>query len=220
MAYALSAAARAAAPGGRAGATGVPEVRPCRTRLRTALVLAVPQERARRLLLPGPQLLPLLREEEAPVGGVDARGRADARRTPPCGAHDPTPAASAVPPPPRALSELARAGAEAVKELLRHARGEADAPPRGSSHPHLHLIATDGGRDPDGSWHTPAEWDSGRLMRLFRERLLGSLLDRRAISQELVQKLLAWRHPGFSAHVGEPIAASDKQRLCDTAAYP
>jgi hypothetical protein len=56
-------------------------------------------------------------------------------------------------------------------------------------------------------------------MRQFRERLLGSLLDKRAISQELVQKLLAWRHPGFSAHVGEPIAAEDKQRLEDTAAY-
>jgi hypothetical protein len=56
-------------------------------------------------------------------------------------------------------------------------------------------------------------------MRLFRERLLGSLLDKRAISQELVHKLLAWRHPGFSAHVGEPIMASDKQRLEDTAAY-
>lgn len=56
-------------------------------------------------------------------------------------------------------------------------------------------------------------------MRLFRERLLGSLLDKRAISQELVRKLLAWRHPGFSAHVGEPISAEDRQRLEDTAAY-
>ena len=64
-----------------------------------------------------------------------------------------------------------------------------------------------------------AEWDAGRLMRLFHERLLGSLLDQRAISQELVHKLLAWRHPGFSGHVGEPITASDKQRLEDTAAY-
>jgi len=56
-------------------------------------------------------------------------------------------------------------------------------------------------------------------MRLFRERLLASLLHKRAISQQLVQKLLAWRHPGFSAHVGEPITAQDKQRLEDTAAY-
>ncbi len=32
-------------------------------------------------------------------------------------------------------------------------------------------------------------------------------------------KLLAWRHPGFSAHVGDRITAGDKQRLEDTAAY-
>jgi hypothetical protein len=40
-----------------------------------------------------------------------------------------------------------------------------------------------------------------------------------AISKELVAKLVAWRHPGFSAHVGERIAPEDKLRLEDTAAY-
>jgi hypothetical protein len=128
------------------------------------------------------------------------------------------------------LGELARAGAEAVKELVRHASGETDARPgvvvsvatAGDLlqwHPHLHPITSDGGRTRDGSWHSVAQWDAERLMRLFRERLLGSLLDKHAISEELVKKLLAWRHPGFSAHVGEPIAATDKQRLEDTAAY-
>jgi hypothetical protein len=34
-----------------------------------------------------------------------------------------------------------------------------------------------------------------------------------------VKKLLAWKHPGFSAHVGETIAPTDKLRLEDTAAY-
>jgi hypothetical protein len=29
----------------------------------------------------------------------------------------------------------------------------------------------------------------------------------------------AWKHPGFSAHVGETIASTDKLRLEDTAAY-
>jgi hypothetical protein len=128
------------------------------------------------------------------------------------------------------LGELARAGAEAVKELVRQASGDGDARPgivvsiatAGDLlqwHPHLHLITTDGGRSADGSWHTTGQWDDERLMQLVRERLLGSLLDKRAISQELIQMLLAWRHPGFSAHLGEPIAASDQQRLEDTAAY-
>jgi hypothetical protein len=52
-------------------------------------------------------------------------------------------------------------------------------------------------------------------MTLFRERILARLLDRHAISRELVQKLLAWRHPGFS----EPIGPEDEQRLEDTGAY-
>jgi hypothetical protein len=56
-------------------------------------------------------------------------------------------------------------------------------------------------------------------MTLFRERLLARLVESRAISKELVATLLAWRHPGFSAHVGERIAPEDKLRLLDTAAY-
>jgi hypothetical protein len=86
-------------------------------------------------------------------------------------------------------------------------------------HPHLHLIATDAARAPDGSWHALPEWDSARLMTLFRARLLARLVEARAISKELVAKLLAWRHPGFCAHVGDGIAAQDRRRLEDTAAY-
>jgi hypothetical protein len=56
-------------------------------------------------------------------------------------------------------------------------------------------------------------------MRLFRERLLARLVEAHAISPELVATLLAWKHPGFSAHVGEPIEPGQKQHLEDTAAY-
>jgi len=38
-------------------------------------------------------------------------------------------------------------------------------------------------------------------------------------SCEKKKQLLAWRHPGFSAHVGEPIGHQDKQRLEDAGAY-
>jgi len=50
-------------------------------------------------------------------------------------------------------------------------------------------------------------------MALFRERLLAELVKKRAISKKLVAKLVACRHPGFSTHVGDRIAAEDKQRL-------
>ena len=72
---------------------------------------------------------------------------------------------------------------------------------------------------PDGSWRPLPEWDGALVMSLFRDRLLARLVESHAISQELVAKLLAWRHPGFSAHVGEPIAPEEKQRLEETAAY-
>ncbi|HXK11091.1 MAG TPA: transposase [Vicinamibacteria bacterium] len=86
-------------------------------------------------------------------------------------------------------------------------------------HSHLHLLTTDGGKTADGPWRPLAEWDGLLLMRLFRERLLARLVEAHAISPELVKKLLAWKHPGFSVHVGEPIASTDKLRLEDTAAY-
>ena len=127
------------------------------------------------------------------------------------------------------LTELARAGAEAVQDLVRLALGREARPGIVVSvatsgdllqwHPHLHLITTDAGRTQDGSWHELPEWDAVRLRTLFRERLLARLVERRAISKELVLKLLAWRHPGFSAHVGDTIATEDKRRLEDTAAY-
>jgi hypothetical protein len=48
-------------------------------------------------------------------------------------------------------------------------------------------------------------------MRLFRGRLLVRLVERHALSQELATKLMACKHPGFSAHVGKPISADDTQ---------
>ena len=80
------------------------------------------------------------------------------------------------------LGELARAGAEAVKELVRHASGESDARPG-----IVVSVATAGDllmASPSASDHHRrrpkprrllaqlAEWDAERLMRLFRERLL------------------------------------------------
>jgi len=56
-------------------------------------------------------------------------------------------------------------------------------------------------------------------MLLFRERLLARLVERHAISAELAAKVAAWRHPGFSAHVGEAIPPDDRKALEDLAGY-
>jgi len=94
-----------------------------------------------------------------------------------------------------------------------HARRTARHP--GGDVRHLHLLTTDGGKTADGLWQPLPEWDATRLMSLFRECLLARLALAHAISPELVKKLLAWKPPSFSAHVGEPIAPTDKLRLSD-----
>jgi len=78
---------------------------------------------------------------------------------------------------------------------------------------------TDGAFSDDGTFHPLATWDGEALMRLFRERLLARLVEKHAISQELATKLLAWMHPGFSAHVGEPISADDTQAIENLAGW-
>jgi putative transposase len=78
---------------------------------------------------------------------------------------------------------------------------------------------TDGAFSDDGAFHPLATWDGDAVMKLFRERLLARLVERHAISEDLVRKLLAWRHPGFSAHVGEAIASEDKKAIEDVACH-
>jgi len=127
------------------------------------------------------------------------------------------------------LTDLGRAAAEAVTELVRRSLDDDARPGVVVSiatagdlvqwHPHVHLLTTDGAKTADGSWQPLPEWNGTRLMSLFRKRLLARLVEAHAISPQLVAKLLAWKHPGFSAHVGEPIAPEQQLRLEDTAAY-
>jgi len=69
---------------------------------------------------------------------------------------------------------------------------------------------------------------AGQLSLFFKSDLEHAAFDncafcddilRHAISEELARKLLAWRHPGFSAHVGEAIPFEDKKAIEDVACY-
>jgi Putative transposase len=86
-------------------------------------------------------------------------------------------------------------------------------------HPHGHLLLTDGALSDDGALRPLETWDADAVMKLFRERLLARLIERHATSEELARKLLAWRHPGFSAHVGKAIPFEDKKAIEDVACY-
>jgi hypothetical protein len=78
---------------------------------------------------------------------------------------------------------------------------------------------SDGVFSDDRTFHPLEQWDGEAVMKLFRERLLARLIERHAISQELAHKLLKWRHPGFSAHIGEPIPSGDRKAIEDVASY-
>ena len=127
------------------------------------------------------------------------------------------------------LLDLSQCAAEALAEYMRIRVGPDTRPGIVVSiatsgdllpwHPHGHILTTDGAFADDGAFHPLATWDGEAVMKLFRERLLARLLDRHAISEDPVRKLLAWRHPGFSAHVGEAIASADKKAIEDVACY-
>jgi hypothetical protein len=127
------------------------------------------------------------------------------------------------------LLDLSQCGAEALAEYVRGQLGPDVRPGVVVSiatsgdllewHPHGHLLATDGGFRDDGSFLALDAWDGEALMQLFRERLLARLVDKHAISRELVAKLMAWRHPGFSAFVGEPIPPENTKAIEDMAGY-
>ena len=86
-------------------------------------------------------------------------------------------------------------------------------------HPHLHILASDGGFCADGTFHPLEQWDAEAVMRLFREAFLERPVRKHAISKELKAKLLGWRHPGFSTHFGEPIPSNEARAIEDMASY-
>jgi hypothetical protein len=113
------------------------------------------------------------------------------------------------------LLDLAQCCAEALSESMRREIGSGTRPGIVVSiatsgdlmqwHPHGHLLVTDGALSDAGPFRPVEAWDADAVMKLFRERLLARLIERHAISEDLARKLLAWRHPGFSAHIGRAI---------------
>jgi len=127
------------------------------------------------------------------------------------------------------LLDLAQCSAEALAEYVRSQAGADTRPGIVVSiatagdllqwNPHAHILVSDGGFSMDGSFRALESWDGEALMRLVRERLLARLVQRHAISEKLVRKLLAWKHPGFTAFVGRAIPPEDTRAIEDMAGY-
>lgn len=88
-----------------------------------------------------------------------------------------------------------------------------------SWHPHLHLLVTAGVFRADGRFAIARPGGWRQLAELWRHAILRRLLARKAINALLVDKLLGWRHSGFTLDAGEaPLAADDvdgRRRLAE-----
>jgi hypothetical protein len=67
-------------------------------------------------------------------------------------------------------------------------------------HPHLHFLVTEGGVDEAGVFHKIPRIDDWRLAELFAREVLADLIRKELLSAEWAERILAWRHTGFSVH--------------------
>jgi hypothetical protein len=67
-------------------------------------------------------------------------------------------------------------------------------------HPHAHLLVTEGGEDRDGHFHHIPAFSDGLLAQMFAREVFALLLREEIISEALVEKIMGWRHSGFSVH--------------------
>jgi len=67
-------------------------------------------------------------------------------------------------------------------------------------HPHLHFLVTEGGTDKKEQFHKVSLFNDPLLCRFFTLEVFSLLLRKQLINQNLVQKILHWRHTGFNVH--------------------
>ncbi len=78
-------------------------------------------------------------------------------------------------------------------------------------HPHIHAIVSDGLFRETGTFYVMPEIDLKPLEDIFRASVFKMLKDEGKIDDVLINKLVCWRHSGFSVHNGVRIARDDEK---------
>ena len=76
-------------------------------------------------------------------------------------------------------------------------------------HPHVHLIATDGLFADTGTFYVMRDVDLKPLAEIFRAKILKMLQKEGKIDQDMISKLLKWKHSGFGIDNGVRIEKDD-----------
>ena len=126
---------------------------------------------------------------------------------------------------------MARAAYRTLREALGDAAVEPDGRPGAvvslqtfgsygaNFHPHLHTIVTAGVFTPDGRFHAVIWPPEAELEERFRVTFLELLVRARRMRPETRERLLGWRHSGFSVKTSQHIGAGQRERLERLARY-
>jgi hypothetical protein len=128
------------------------------------------------------------------------------------------------------VGDLARVAARTLTAFIRTTTGEralsvgivASIQTHGSLanwHPHLHLLVTDGGFRPDGTFVPLPLHDVATVTEAFRRALLTLFVKRELIDIDTAASMLAWPHSGFHVHDGVWVPAEDQAFATRLARY-
>jgi len=86
-------------------------------------------------------------------------------------------------------------------------------------HPHVHALVTDGVLEKGGGFLPLAAPDFDALEELFRRLVLAALVKAERLSEGFRDRLLTWRHSGFSVYGAQVILPEETGRLAHLARY-
>jgi hypothetical protein len=130
----------------------------------------------------------------------------------------------------RLLGEIARVAARTVTAAIRTRTGERDLAvgivaclqthgSRANWHPHLHLLVTDGGFRPDGTFVTWPAHDTARLTEAFRRAVLRLFVRLALFDEDQAAGMLTWPHSGFHVHTAVWVPEDDRAFATRLARY-
>lgn len=77
-------------------------------------------------------------------------------------------------------------------------------------HPHIHAIVSDGLFAKNQTFYVMPRVDVRPLEQIFRAEVFKMLKREGKINDDLINKLIKWRHSGFSVHNGVRVARDDE----------
>jgi hypothetical protein len=130
----------------------------------------------------------------------------------------------------RLLGEIARVAARTVTAATRTLTGERDFAvgivaclqthgSRANWHPHLHLLVTDDGFRPDGTFVSWPVHDTARVTEAFRRAVLRRFVRLQRFDEAHAAGMLTWPHSGFHVHTAVGVPEDDRAFATRLARY-